>query len=164
MTDESAPTWYVDCDGDTFAASMVGAMSGCTMPSAAATGCPVGTARTWTSRRPIATTSTDCYDANASVKPGQFTYFSTAASGRPLSVDYDYNCSTTEDREYTDVMPIRLVPCIADPRSIGGCDGTYWRSATVPACGITGELSLCAPDRTGACARSTVAAHRQRCR
>jgi cysteine-rich repeat protein len=164
MTDESAPTWYVDCDGDTFAASMVGAMSGCTMPSAAATGCPVGTARSWTSRRPIATSSTDCYDANANVKPGQSTYFSSAASGRPLSVDYDYNCSTTEDREYTDAMPIRIVPCVADPRSIGGCDGTYWRSATIPACGSTGELSLCAPDRTGTCARSTVAAHRQRCR
>ena len=166
MTDESAPTWYVDCDGDTFAGSMVGAMSGCTMPSAAATGCPAGTAQTWTSRRPIAIASTDCYDANASVQPGQRDYYSSAASGRPAAVDYDYNCSTAEDREYADFAPLlgRIVPCTEDARAIGGCDGSYWRSATLPACGATGELSLCAFDRTRNCVRTTVAVHRQRCR
>jgi len=163
MTDESAPTWYVDCDGDTFASSMTGAMSNCMMPSATATGCPVGTARTWTSRRPIDTSSTDCYDANANVRPNQSLYFRTAASGRPAASDFDYNCDTVETRQYTAFGIIRPLACGVDSR--GNCTGSYWIGSLAPACGDAASYSECASDGfSGPCTRSTITSFVQRCR
>jgi len=161
MVDETAPTWYVDCDGDSFASSMVGAMEGCTMPSAMVTGCPAGSARSWTSRRPIDTTSTDCYDANADVRPDQFGYFPTAAIGRPAATDFDYNCDTVETRQYTAVMLTRPLGCTL---SRGSCTGSYWNSTVAPACGVAASYSACAIDRLFSCTRTTITSFVQRCR
>ncbi|MCZ7685999.1 MAG: putative metal-binding motif-containing protein [Sandaracinaceae bacterium] len=68
-TDETAPIWYVDCDGDGYAASLASARAGCSEPGPSATGCGTATAA-WTSRRPVGAVSTDCDDALAAVFPG----------------------------------------------------------------------------------------------
>ncbi|MCA9606862.1 MAG: hypothetical protein KC619_14750, partial [Myxococcales bacterium] len=66
MTDETAPNWYIDCDGDGYAADTVGARESCTEPMAS-TGCPGG--GSWTTRRPTGT-AVDCDDADPTRSPG----------------------------------------------------------------------------------------------
>ncbi len=110
-TDEVAPTWYIDCDDDGFAADTDGSRTGCTEPPATATGCGGG----WTNRRPVDTASTDCHDGNDDVFPGQTTYFSTAIPG--MAGNFDYNCDGSESRRYT---------CGPSDGSCGsGCPGGY---------------------------------------
>ncbi len=160
--DEIAPTWYVDCDGDTYASSLVGATMGCAMPSAAATGCPASSARSWTNRRPIDLTTTDCYDANADVKPLQTSYFTTAAAGRSASVDFDYNCSSVEDKQYTHLAGSTSSACGIYR---GACAGyPYWLGTTVPVCGALAPISECLMDHSGVCVRTTHSTGRQGCR
>ncbi|MBZ0120373.1 MAG: hypothetical protein K8H88_25500, partial [Sandaracinaceae bacterium] len=67
--DEIRPTWFVDCDGDGYAGSLVSAMQACDQPSAAATGCGTPTA-TWTATRPTGTSNTDCADDDPARRPG----------------------------------------------------------------------------------------------
>jgi len=65
MSDETAPNWYIDCDGDGYASDTTGSRESCMEPSAS-TGCGGG----WTSRRPFSPTSTDCDDADPDRSPG----------------------------------------------------------------------------------------------
>jgi len=65
MSDETAPNWYIDCDGDGYAADTTGSRESCAEPTAP-TGCGGG----WTSRRPFGPTSIDCDDANPARSPG----------------------------------------------------------------------------------------------
>ncbi|MCC6877403.1 MAG: putative metal-binding motif-containing protein [Sandaracinaceae bacterium] len=67
--DEVAPTWYVDCDGDGYAASTDSSRESCAEPAPSATGCPTASPR-WTSRRPTAADDTDCDDRNSARSPG----------------------------------------------------------------------------------------------
>jgi cysteine-rich repeat protein len=159
VVDEAAPTWYVDCDGDGYAGSLVGAVAGCTMPPAATTGCPPRSVQAWTSLRPVDNTSTDCYDGNASVYPGQTAYFTTAALGRLPAVDFDYDCSTIEETLYSTALPVFSTCRLLRTLCVGA---TGWTGA-VPACGASGTLSVCSFDRLGVCARRT-AAITQSCR
>ena len=46
------------------------------------------------------TSGVDCLDSNASVKPGQTYWFTSAASGAPLS-GWDYNCSGAIEYQYS---------------------------------------------------------------
>ena len=92
--DEIAPTWYIDCDRDGFAASTDGSRTGCTEPASSATGC----SGRWTATRPVDATNTDCGDGNADVHPGQTAYFTTAIPGEPGNFDYD--CNGTETRQF----------------------------------------------------------------
>ena len=48
------------------------------------------------------TSGVDCLDSNFDVRPGQINWFSTAASGAPLS-GWDYNCSGTVEYRYPTV-------------------------------------------------------------
>lgn len=93
-TDEVAPTWYVDCDDDGFAAVTDGSRMGCTEPPASATGCGGG----WTTVRPIDMASTDCRDTDDDVFPGQTLYFTGAIPG--TTDDWDYNCDGAESTRY----------------------------------------------------------------
>lgn len=92
--DEMAPTWYIDCDSDGFAATTDGSRMGCTEPASGATGC----GGRWTTVRPVSTGTTDCLDTNANVFPGQTAYFTTAIPG--MAGNYDYNCDGIESRQY----------------------------------------------------------------
>lgn len=65
MVDETAPNWYVDCDGDGYAADTTGSRESCTEPTAP-TGCGGG----WTTRRPVDGASRDCSDADPARSPG----------------------------------------------------------------------------------------------
>lgn len=67
MTDETAPNWYIDCDGDGYAADTIGARESCMEPMAS-TGCP-GAGGSWTTRRPTGT-NVDCDDADPARSPG----------------------------------------------------------------------------------------------
>jgi hypothetical protein len=74
--------------------------------------------------------STDCYDSNANAHPGQTAYF-TADRG---DGSWDYNCSGSNEREYTAVSG----GCAWDTLSITcECNGEGWERA-VPACGDAG--------------------------
>jgi len=160
MIDESPPTWYVDCDGDGFAANTTGSVSSCTMPSIAMSGCPRGSGG-WTSTQPSATINTDCYDANALVKPTQLVYQMSAAAGRPAASDFDYDCDTSEEQLYANAQSSTALPGRCSALIGGACLGaTYWvvdgaRLPVAPACGVSGSLSMCALSRLGSCARST---------
>jgi hypothetical protein len=143
MTDEVAPTWYIDCDNDGFAANTTGSRMGCTEPAAALAGCPTGTPGGWTSMRPMDAASTDCFDRNALARPNQSSYQTTPAAGRSSSVDFDYDCDGTEERRYGSDGSGFIIRCSGeDSRS---CFGTsYWADGTVPACGAPAEtLRLC---------------------
>lgn len=95
--DEVAPTWYIDCDRDSFAASTDGSRTGCTEPASSATGC----SGRWTTTRPSSPSSTDCNDNNANVFPGQTAYFTTPIPGAPTATRFDYDCSGAHSRQYS---------------------------------------------------------------
>ena len=87
------------------------------------------------------TDSTDCYDSNASAKPGQTSYFTSARGDG----SYDYNCDGTESKRYTTQEGYScscdwLVWCTCS----GSTDG--W-SGGVPTCGVSGTwVSNCSDD------------------
>ncbi|MCA9605719.1 MAG: putative metal-binding motif-containing protein [Myxococcales bacterium] len=131
-TDEVAPTWYIDCDDDNFAADTDGSRTGCTEPPASATGCGGG----WTTTRPVSISSTDCNDNNADVFPGQTAWFTGAIPGEPGN--YDYNCDGNDSTRYG---------CGPSDGTCGGtCTGGYqpYNSSTNPnGCRISCSGSLC---------------------
>lgn len=67
--DEIAPTWFVDCDRDGYAAGVAGGLTACSTPTTNP-GCPTGGAAPWTSRRPVGRDTTDCNDGRAATYPG----------------------------------------------------------------------------------------------
>jgi cysteine-rich repeat protein len=92
--DESAPFWYQDNDNDGFAQQGASSVQGCNAP--AATG--------WTTRVPINGdwTTLDCFDSNPNVYPSSdyaFPYSTSAVTGK-ATLPYDWNCNTTEDKQY----------------------------------------------------------------
>lgn len=139
----STPFWYLDCDGDRYAA--LGAVSQQQCDEPPASGCGGG----WTSRVPVSgdRTTYDCNDANANVRPNQTSYFSTEISATtPSSIDFDYDCNLMEERRYT-TAPAFFLMCGR------GCIGSAgWTGGVVPVCGATGTYSQCV-DRLGTCNR-----------
>jgi cysteine-rich repeat protein len=99
-TDETAPKWYVDCDGDTYAPAGASPVQQCAKPPPSTT-CASGSAREWTNRTPADLGSTDCWDTAATVNPTITAWSVDAISGRPVSVDYDYNCDNVETKYWT---------------------------------------------------------------
>lgn len=59
-----APLWFLDCDGDGYAASGASSERRCDSPAPAA--CGGG----WTTRIPVGATSTDCDDSRSDTNPG----------------------------------------------------------------------------------------------
>ncbi len=90
--DETAPTWYIDCDGDGFAEGTGGGRPGCAEPP------PQGCGGGWTTVRPTDAMSTDCNDGNADVFPGQTAYFTTPVPG---TGGYDYDCNGRDSIRYS---------------------------------------------------------------
>jgi hypothetical protein len=110
--DDPSP-WYVDCDGDGFAASTGGAITSCSKPADAG-GC------TWTAINPSGTNTTDCDDSNAGVKPGPHGFYtrpycrgtgqlaggsagSFTCSGIGGTLSWDWDCNGQADKRYTNV-------------------------------------------------------------
>src|SRR5690606_2636330 len=65
-TDEAAPIWYPDCDGDGFAPSGAPGVQQCDPPTSPHASCP--TTGKWTDKAPSAGT-TDCWDKDANAHP-----------------------------------------------------------------------------------------------
>jgi hypothetical protein len=90
-TDEGlvTATYYVDADGDGFAANTGGSVVDCALPAG------------YTTVRPISGTATvDCFPAEARAFPGQTAYFTTPIAGAPITRAYDYNCDTSNSTRY----------------------------------------------------------------
>ncbi len=64
--DETAPTWYVDCDGDGYATDVTSSRTSCTAPDASAAGCSPGG---WTTIRPVDASTTDCAETDPALNP-----------------------------------------------------------------------------------------------
>jgi hypothetical protein len=100
-TDETAPTWYPDCDNDGFAPAGAPGTQQCLKPAAPDASC--GASGGWTIQVPAAGT-TDCWDKDANAHPMTASQNNTAwqdvamSGGAPVSIDFDYNCDTTEEK------------------------------------------------------------------
>ncbi|WP_083458464.1 MopE-related protein [Sandaracinus amylolyticus] len=156
-TDETAPTWFADCDGDTFAPLSGGAThTGCTPP--ASTGCPNPSIARWTTTRPISgnRTTYDCNDANPNVRPTQTAY--GTAIPAPGS-GYDWNCDGTVTQEATNCSGI----CVACISYRGGCIGSDpgWSDGSA-SCGATESYRYCRVNPSGGCV--VTEPRTQRCR
>lgn len=150
IMDDGAPIWYVDCDGDGFAADTTGATvePSCDPPSLPPAGCGGGGG--WTSVRPTGAANTDCNDDHPDVYPGQTAWFGTAIPGAPADRDYDYDCDGNETRRYG----CSLLPC-SGPSCLGagyieGCttdcsSGRYCVVGIPPQCGATYPYRTCRP-------------------
>lgn len=133
----ATPTWYSDCDRDSFAREDAESVMQCEEPTTAATECRsrVG----WTPRAPEDADSSDCDDVRNAVNPDQEGWFDEPTS--TVTDTYDYDCSGREEREFP-TRPRIIAPCMRD--RLLGCTGTtYWDEATVPACGSDATRSSC---------------------
>lgn len=146
--DDGTPVWYVDCDGDGYASGTTGSMTSCTVPPARPSSCASGTPGQWTSRQPIRD-DVDCQDGNASVRPGQASWF-TSAYTHSRGTSFDYDCSGVPEYQYNTLPPGALAFCSG---SLGSCFGTqYLTGTTAPSCGQSRTLSYCGG---ASCTRTT---------
>jgi len=96
-------SWFVDCDGDGFAAADAAVTEGCEVPA------PSGTcgdlADGWTEVEPVDiphtldNLSTDCGDLDPNAFPGQLEYFTEASATLLPFYRYDFNCNGQDDPE-----------------------------------------------------------------
>ncbi len=131
MRDETAPKWFVDCDGDTYAPAGSSPVQQCAKPPPSST-CDMGSAREWTNRVPADLGSTDCWDKAANVNPSITAWAVDAIPGRPASVDYDYNCDNVETKYWTYTGLTTSSSCrpigTAGTLGIGGLAGAFSES------------------------------------
>jgi cysteine-rich repeat protein len=148
-TDETAPTWYTDCDGDGFAPVNAAGTQQCNVPEQPPAECAGrGLVGAWTSTAP-ASGNEDCWDDSAAVHPMNSTQNDAAWSqysieGRPVSVDFDYNCDGDEEKRYTKQAGTSCTEgLVFEPAAAGGggiiipqlCYGTDgWTGTTIPDC------------------------------
>jgi hypothetical protein len=193
-TDELAPTWYVDCDGDGFAPAGAVGMQQCQKPANVDPSC--GATGSWTSKVPTAGT-TDCWDKDSRAHPMTATenntaWQSTPMSGDvPVSIDYDFNCDGQEEREELDTYASSASCSLMglaggfgigaggftglEPSAVGGTGGvgggfTYcvgkegWTTGVIPACGAPGSFSQCYYDSIAKACARRTITQVQRCR
>ena len=79
-----------------------------------------------------ATNSTDCYDTNAAVNPGQTNYFSYNRGDG----SYDYNCNGAQEQQYTSVANSCSWDIVYLDCDLSGSAG--WDGST-PSCGNSGQ-------------------------
>ncbi len=144
--DDTRTQYFLDCDGDSFAAKGAGWVLSCELPSPSGS-CGKGLADKWTTRAPDSSAQTDCFDGNPNVRPNQVSFKNTAIPGAPAAVDFDYNCNEVEQPLYTAVKASGH-PCTYVSGQCVGTDG--WVGAAGPACGFPADFSSCncAPIRT----------------
>ena len=131
-TDEGAPTWYADCDKDTYAPT--GAQSAanlCTAPATAPV-CDPGVTGGWTNKPPVVG-SADCWDKDADGHPMTVQESETAWSTTPMAnvpptnIDFDFNCDGSEEKRYTNTFVSTSASCqqcgFAGSGGIGGIGG-----------------------------------------
>ncbi|MBW2732490.1 MAG: hypothetical protein JRH20_08840 [Deltaproteobacteria bacterium] len=148
--DEVAPTWYVDCDKDSFATDTIGAKAQCDAPAASVTGCDGA----WTTKRPAGVASTDCDDDDQDAFPGQTTYFTapqdTSASGDNARYG-NYNCDATAQYDHTrtvnvdstELCALLINPTFYTPMCLGS---PGWDTVATVGCGFKGSYSRCTLD------------------
>jgi hypothetical protein len=165
-TDETAPSWYADCDGDGFAPTGAATTQQCAKPTMAPTSCSGVTTATWTSVPPAAGT-TDCWDKDANAHPrtaadNDAAWSATAITGAPVSIDYDYNCDNIEEKRYVGASVSTSAAC---SYSCSGrfcfCSGPAGYTAAAAACGSSAQYTFCS--LTTGCARTT-SSQQQQCR
>jgi cysteine-rich repeat protein len=100
--DEVGPIWYLDCDGDGFAPLGAEPIQQCEPPPPAASRCPAGSVRSWTTRTPADQANADCQDGNPSVFPKDDEVFhATPIPGvADATADYDYDCRNGEEHRW----------------------------------------------------------------
>jgi hypothetical protein len=165
-TDETAPDWYADCDGDGFAPTGAAATQQCAKPTKAPVSCSGAATATWTSVPPAAGT-TDCWDKDANAHPRTATdnnmaWSATALAGAPVSIDYDYNCDNTEEKRYTAAGVSTSGACsFSCTGQFCICSGpSGYTAATPPACGSSAQYTYCG---ISGCGRTT-SSQQQQCR
>lgn len=139
-TDEDgAVRWYVDCDGDGYAAADAESVESCEKPEESDAMCLISTiGGGWTTREPVDDASTDCVDRNPNVNPAQTMFFSSPIVGQPPESDFDYNCDTDEETETDE----QTAQCALDPS--GGSLGCAFRPGWIgeaPGCGMGGRYA-----------------------
>lgn len=148
-----ASTFYLDCDGDDYAADTVASRDACMPPadSIAVAACNLSSA-SWTDRAPLDGDSIDCRSSNANAHPNQYSYFATPINniGRP---SYDYNCDGVNTKRYTTINVSPSPSCpngtlllggrCKPPSNTGGTPWEGWTGSTAPACGISATFTTC---------------------
>jgi hypothetical protein len=148
-TDETAPDWYADCDGDGFAPTGAASTKQCAKPTTAPASCSGAATATWTSVPPAAGT-TDCWDKDVNAHPRTATdndaaWSAAAISGAPVSIDYDYNCDNTEEKRFAVASVSTTASCSFT------CTGRYcvcsgpsgYTAGATPVCGATAQYTYC---------------------
>jgi hypothetical protein len=136
--------WYVDCDGDGFAAGTSGKVRACDKPpSSRLSGNCQSSGKDWTKKTPNGSTKEDCHDENAEVFPGQTKWFTSPIPNPPGSLDrWDYNCSQWQEARWTGNT--NCDESNSDPKRAGwtntanvdcGNRGEYWDAAKPSSCG-----------------------------
>lgn len=88
----------------------------------------------------------DCLDTNASVHPGQETYFTTPIPGAPAATDFDYDCDGTEEKQYGSALFCQAHPFMPDV-CLGTSGYRLLPGGEVPTCGERGTYQTgCAAD------------------
>jgi hypothetical protein len=143
----SPVTWYVDCDGDTFAASSAGAVVGCTRPAIPPASCSGAPSASWTMIVPTRAANpwqagnndTDCGDTNARVKPGQTQFFTDIIGPNTLTNMHrgDYNCDGVNQKQ-NETLGI----CVGQGAGSDACTFQAGWEAAVPECGNPGNVLI----------------------
>jgi hypothetical protein len=166
MTDETAPRWYADCDGDGFAPTGAASIQQCDKPTAAPTTCGSSQTAGWTSVPPAAGT-TDCWDQNPEARPrtadeNGTAWKDAAITGAPVAIDFDYNCDGTEEKRYVGDSVSTTAACSFNcSGQLCFCGGPAgYTASTSAACGVSAQYTNC---NILSCAR-TVSSVTQQCR
>ncbi len=146
-------TFYLDLDGDGFAASAAGSMNACTMPTG------------YTSRAPVGAANIDCFPGEALAFPGQPMFFTTPIVGAAPSNAYDYNCDMGNTRQYAGgaVCSGVVIDCsssVSLPAFVGGAAGCGMAGTLMSSCSIS---SSGPPPGTLSCGARTTAGTLQPC-
>lgn len=171
-TDEVAPLWYPDCDGDGFAPAGATGIAQCAIPASSPDGCSKGLVGTWTSRPPAE--GADCWDSDPAAYPrSDAAWSSTPMSGR-RELRFDFNCSEVEEPRWTNTGVATNASCsgfvVAEPVAEASsllqlaiapvlCGGPAgWVERTAPSCGNPGTYTYCS-----GCSRKVEEGYVQEC-
>lgn len=130
------PTWYVDCDGDGYAALDAPSKITCDKPE------PADCGGTWTTRAPDANdpTTIDCNDAEVDAFPGQSGWFVDVAEG---TTAWEYNCNNMVDRLYA-IAGVDPAHSLCSTSIYSKCSGPAgWTTDKPPKCGEIGQYTRC---------------------